>query len=401
MLSFLHAADLHLGLRVTRFDPKTAGHVREARFQALDTLLLHAQRLAREGKLDFLLIAGDLFDDHAVDREIARRAFKMLDEKSPAPVYILPGNHDPLLSGGVWDREPWSGADGGRVRLLRRREPVAVGTDAKLFPCPVERKTSVDDPTSWIDPNRDGGIRIGVAHGSLKVRNDLPPDDHLISRHAVRERGLDYLALGHWHSRNLYADPEGVNRTAYPGVHEPMRFQGSTELRGWLPYSTGGIREEFLDTGRGEVLHVQIAEPGAPPVIEPIAVGHLTWLEEERRLNSETELAELINEVANRPDPHRRLLRLKLAGVLPATAMLRLGELAQVVEGRYLLGELDHQALHMEPTETEVEEVAGQGILRRVVEKLREETRVEDTSQRLLSERAILLLYEIAKGVKT
>jgi hypothetical protein len=124
-------------------------------------------------------------------------------------------------------------------------------------------------------------------------------------------------------------------------------------------------------------------------------------MEEERRLNSEAELAELINEIANRPDPHRRLLSLKLTGVLPAAAMLRLGELTQVVEGRYLLGELDHQALHLEPTETEVEEVAGHGILRRVVEKLREETQAVEAPNRLLAERAILLLYEIAKGVKT
>src|SRR6516162_3599032 len=138
MLSFLHAADLHLGLRITRFDPKTAGHVREARFQALDTLLIQAQRLAQEGKLDFLLIAGDLFDDHAVDRDIARRAFKMFNEKSPAPVYVLPGNHDPLLSGGVWDRAPWNEANDGRVRLLRERKPVVVGQEATLFPCPVE-----------------------------------------------------------------------------------------------------------------------------------------------------------------------------------------------------------------------------------------------------------------------
>jgi DNA repair exonuclease SbcCD nuclease subunit len=399
MLSFLHAADLHLGLRITRFDPKTAGHVREARFQALDTLLIQAQRLAQEGKLDFLLIAGDLFDDHAVDRDIARRAFKMFNEKSPAPVYVLPGNHDPLLSGGVWDREPWSEARGGRVQLLRERKPLAVGSDATLFPCPVERKTSLDDPTAWINPDGVAGIRVGVAHGSLKVRTDLPLDDHLISRHAVRERHLDYLALGHWHGRQYFPDPDGVDRTAYPGVHEPMGFYKSTDLRGWLPYSTGGIREEFLDTGRGEVLHIQIAAPGAPPIIEPISVGQLTWLEEARRLNSEAELAELIDDIANRAEPQRRLLRLKLAGVLPAAAMLRLGELRQVVEGRYLLGELDPQALHLEPTEAELEEVAGQGILRRVVEKLRDQTRLEEAAQRLLAERAVLLLYEIAKGV--
>jgi DNA repair exonuclease SbcCD nuclease subunit len=99
------AADLHLGLRVTRFDPKTAGHVREARLQPLDKPLLHTQRLTQEAKLDFLLIAGDLFDDHAADREIARRAFNMLDGKSPVPILFLPGNHNPLLWGGGRKRQ--------------------------------------------------------------------------------------------------------------------------------------------------------------------------------------------------------------------------------------------------------------------------------------------------------
>jgi DNA repair exonuclease SbcCD nuclease subunit len=400
MLSLLHAADLHLGLRLTRFDPATAKKIREARFEALDNLLNHAQRLAASGTLDFLLIAGDLFDDHAVDAEVARRAFKIFDEKSPVPVYVIPGNHDPLLAGGVWDREPWCNAAAGRVRLLRRREPVSVGPNALLFPCPVERKTSMDDSTAWIVPG-DSGIRIGVAHGSLKVRADLPADDHLIARHAAHERRLDYLALGHWHSRQTFPDPDGIERTAYSGVHEPMRFQGSAELRGWAPYSTGGARDDFLDSGRGEALYVQIAAPGAPPKIEPINVGCLTWQEEERRINSEQELGDLINEIANRPDLSHRLLRLKLTGVLPASVMLRLGELTNVLEGRYLLGELDSQALHMEPTEAEVEEVAGQGILRRVLDKVREETNDADPARRRLAERSFLLLYEIAQEVRT
>ena len=399
MLSFLHTADLHLGLCITRFDPKTADHIREARFQALDNLLNEARRLARKKKLDFLLIAGDLFDDHAVDRHVARRAFEIFNEKSPVPVYVISGNHDPLLSGAVWDRAPWSQAAGGRVQLLRKREPIALAANAWLFPCPVERKTSMDDPTAWIPPTGHPGIRIGIAHGSLKVRADLPADDHLISRHAVRECGLDYLALGHWHSRGLFPDPDCVQRTAYPGVHEPMGFRRITELRGWLP--AGGVaREEFLDSGVGEALHVQIAGPGAPPMIEPIHVGHLVWREETRRLTTEPELAALIDEIANRPDKDRQLLSLKLTGHLPAKAMLRLGEVQSVVEGRHLLGEVDHESLHTEPAAQEIEEVAGEGILRRVVDQLRIQTEDQDPKRRRLAERSLLLLYEIVQEVR-
>ena len=38
MASFLHTADLHLGMRITRFDPNIVGKVREARLTALDNV---------------------------------------------------------------------------------------------------------------------------------------------------------------------------------------------------------------------------------------------------------------------------------------------------------------------------------------------------------------------------
>jgi DNA repair exonuclease SbcCD nuclease subunit len=263
------------------------------------------------------------------------------------------------------------------------------------------RKTCLNDPTEWIRPDDEPAIRIGVAHGSLRVRADLPADDHLIAATAAVDRRLDYLALGHWHARQLFPDADGVERTAYSGVHEPMRFQGSTDPRtGWSPYSTGGVREEFLDGGRGEVLLVQIAGPGAPPRVEAIPVGHLSWREEERRVNSEQELSDLINEIANRPALRQQLLRLKVSGVLTASAMLRLGELREILQGRFLLGELDDSDLHVEPTEEEVRQAAGQGILRRVVEKLREESQQDDPAMRRLAERATLLLYQVAREVK-
>src|SRR5438876_3393072 len=271
MVSFLHAADLHLGLRITRFSPEVAKKVREARFQALEKI----RDAAQADPVDFVLIAGDLFDDHAVDGDIAKRSFDLL-ESFPAPVYVLSGNHDPLLAGAVWDRPPWNTAHSKKLRVLREPSPVEAIPGVVLFPCPVFRKTSTADPTAWIAavPVDDGPIRIGIAHGSLKVREDLPIDDHLIARHAAHDCKLDYLALGHWHSRQHFRGPDGVERTAYPGVHEPLRFPGSTESRtGWTPYS-GVRREEFLDSGRGEILHVRINAPGEPPVLDAIEVGH-------------------------------------------------------------------------------------------------------------------------------
>jgi DNA repair exonuclease SbcCD nuclease subunit len=396
MLSFLHAADLHLGMRITRFEPSVADKVREARLDALDKI----RQEARGRGVDFVLIAGDLFDDSAVDALTARRAFEMLDDL-PMPVHVLPGNHDPLLQGGVWDRTPWN-VPGKSVRLLRESQPLECGRGAMLYPCPVLRKTSLDDPTAWIagQPRGRDKIRIGIAHGSLKTREDLPLDDHLIDRFAADDLGLDYLALGHWHGRNLYADRAGIDRTAYPGVHEPMRFQGNTDGLGWQPYSGAG-REEFLDSGKGEVLHVKIAGPGEPPAIEPVEVGVLMWHDETRQLANVGDLERLIQDIAVRPNIRQRLLRLRLCGVLDAAGMLRLDELRTILRDRYFLGELDETALHPRPTDEEMREAAGQGVLRRVLDALRAESESTDPDSRQVAERAVLLLYQIAKEAKT
>jgi DNA repair exonuclease SbcCD nuclease subunit len=395
MVSFLHAADLHLGLRITRFSSDIAKKVREARFQALEKI----RDAANEQKVDFVLIAGDLFDDHAVDGDIAKRAFDLL-ESFPAPVYILSGNHDPLLPGAVWDRAPWNQSNAKTLCVLREAKPVEPVPGVVLFPCPVFRKTSTADPTAWITtvPVDAGPIRIGIAHGSLKIRDDLPIDDHLIARHAAHDGKLDYLALGHWHSRQHFRCPDGTERTAYPGVHEPLRFPGSPESRtGWVPY-TAVKREEFLDSGRGEVLHVRIAEPGAPPSLCAIEVGHLFWRDETHELASTEALSRLINEVAVRALTERCLLRLRLQGILEARAMLRMKELREVLD-RYLFAELDESGLRLQPAEAEIREVAGEGVLRRVLEQLQREAAADEPYLRLVSERAILLLYQIAHEV--
>src|SRR5207249_3995589 len=165
-----------------------------------------------------------------------------------------------------------------------------------------------------------------IAHGSLKTRADLPHDDHLIDRNAVNNLGLDYLALGHWHKQGIYADRSGVDRTAYPGVHEPMRFHGGDHQTGWLPYGGAG-REEFRDDGKGRILHVRIRAAGEPPQIESIDVGHYQWDEGQRDLSSKEDLDRLINDVATRPDLERRLFRLRLSGVVDAESMLRVDTL--------------------------------------------------------------------------
>ena len=91
-ISFIPAADLHLGLAPKRFTKESADRIRGARIEAMRNILAQAEK----HKVGFIVIAGDLFEDNAIDGTIARMAFDILEESSPVPVFIIPGNHDPL-----------------------------------------------------------------------------------------------------------------------------------------------------------------------------------------------------------------------------------------------------------------------------------------------------------------
>jgi DNA repair exonuclease SbcCD nuclease subunit len=374
MVRFLHAADLHLGLRVTRFAGKTADQIREARFLALERIRDEAGR--RDPAYDFVVIAGDLFDDAHVGRSIANRAHHLL-ESFPVPVLLIPGNHDPFEPGSLWESAPWDAPAGKRVRLLTAREPWTELPGVTVFPCPVFRKRSAENPTRWIADHpragsgMGGDVRIGIAHGSVMDRPDLPDDDHPISPSAPADLDLDYLALGHWHRQKTYTDAGGGVRMAYPGVHEPMRFRDDSQASGWRPYSGGMGREEFLDDGDGTAYSVSIDGPGAAPRVEPVNVRHLRWITRRERVESEEQFDELVRRTAEGEQVERTLLKLVVDGALPVHVAHRLDELREVL-GRYAYGELIENELAVEPTAEEIREMIGGGVLGQVHERLRQ-----------------------------
>jgi DNA repair exonuclease SbcCD nuclease subunit len=402
MIRFLHTADLHLGLRVTRFEQAACNRISEARFEAVEQI----RASAIEHRIHFVLIAGDVFDDQTVSRVIAERAFAIFEDAAmPCPVFVIPGNHDPLTPGGVWDRDPWKGDEPpNRIRLLREPMPVPVpDLPVTIFPCPLRNRNSVDDPTTWIANHPRGDddrrIRIGLAHGSLNLFPNLPLDDHLIRVDAADHYSLDYLALGHWHKVLRHRSADGAERTAYSGTHEPMRFPGTGAAlsTGWISYSGDGDAERFQDEGHGTALLVSIDEAGAPPQIDTIEVGRLRWIDEHQDVTAQS-LDAMISHYAEREGRALTLLRLRLSGVLdPQTYQQVDSVLCDVVRNRYCAGSsVDMDAVLVEPQREELSMLVGDGVLKRVLGRLHVESESTESAVKRVADHALKLLYRIA-----
>jgi DNA repair exonuclease SbcCD nuclease subunit len=321
-MRLLHTADWQLGLRAAQVGDRAA-EVRAERLRTLERVVELAHRL----EVDLVLAAGDLFDHHEVSEALLADTIAALQRFAPIRVALLPGNHDPLVEGGVWSRSAWAGA-GDHVTVLDRAEEIELLPGVALYPCPLRQKRSVQDPTAWIPPRRrdDGRLRIGVAHGaldSLQVESNFP-----IARDRAELCGLDYLALGDWHGVLVQ------ERTAYPGTFEQSAFD--EKLAGYvlLVELDGGA-----DTARRP-----------PPRIEPHRVGRLRWQQLEAEIRDETDVERLRREVEGFGASDELLLRAWLrADGLPEAARRALDRLEEDLERSLFLLEWRVERLGLQP----------------------------------------------------
>lgn len=337
MVRFLHTADWQIGMKAAHTGEK-AKAVRQKRFDAAGRIV----ELAKQKDVDFVLLAGDTFEDHNVADVAVKRTVDILNRFDPIPVYVLPGNHDPMVPGGIWDLDSWKRIES-HVTLLGERQEYRCRDDVALYACPLTQKRSGLDPTAWIPCRKDGDdhIRIGIAHGSL----DILPDrvNFPIARDRPEQSGLDYLALGDWHGRGTHG------RAVYPGTMEPTHF---------------GEKDS------GNVLVVDIDEAGAEPRIEACRVNSLTWTEFKPAIQTVDDVETLDQTIRDLGPLTSTLLRISpdLSGCTDSRALQRLETLQEELhESAFFLEWID---LAHQPVISEGVDRIPDGILYEVDEAL-------------------------------
>lgn len=307
MVRFIHTSDWQMGLRAVHGGAKSR-EIRAKRFEAASRVVDLAKRM----NLDFVILAGDTFEHHDVDEVVVKRTVDILNRVAPIPVYVLPGNHDPWLPGGVWDRQSWKRV-GSHVTLCTEAKEMEVGDSVAFYPCPLTQKRSSLDPTSWI-PHRAKGdqrIRIGVAHGSL----DLLPDtaNFPISKDRAELSGLDYLALGDWHAFFQHG------KAVYSGTVESTSFS---------------------ERDAGHAIVVEITEAGGNPRLDRHRSGTLTWAEFSPAIRDATDVEALDDSIKGLGPLASLVLRIvpTLDACADEATVQRLGTLkAELEEEAFLL----------------------------------------------------------------
>jgi exonuclease SbcD len=262
MIKLLHLADLHIGVEnYGRIDPATGLHTRLNDYlarldEALDVGLA-------EG-VDLVLIAGDIYKNRTPNpthqREFARRINRL--RAAGTPVFILTGNHDISPSIGrahsveifhALDVEGVTVADRPKVHLIETRAgPVQIIalpwiTRQTLMTKEELRLASFGEIEAELRRRLDTFVEVSAAeldpaipavlafHGTIDgaqvgaERNITLGQDLVLTRGAVAQPHIDYIALGHIHRHQCLGEHPPI---VYPGSIERIDFGERDEDKG-------------------------------------------------------------------------------------------------------------------------------------------------------------------------
>lgn len=362
MIRLLHLADLHLGRPFQMLGEKGA-----AQRRALEAALVRTVDLAIAERVHLVLVAGDLFDSpkpSPASLELAARELRRLDD-ARIHVALVGGNHDAGRDGYVagWEH-------------LREASP-----NALFFGSSVETHTLADldltltgrspDPGAGASPlegwprTRTTTFAVGLTHGPC-YRAGVVEGSSVMHPQEIRALGLDYLALGDWHSA-----------LEVHGPPHPAWYAGSPEL---LAYD---------QEGAGHVLLVALAAPGQARVT-PQRIGRRRYLRLELDLATSDDEA-LRKAIEERADPDT-VCDAVLSGLVPVSRVVTPRALEEEFGGRYFRLRVTNRT-HVWLDDAQLAEVPEDTVLGRFVRVMR--TRINEAPE----DRRSLLLESLQVGV--
>ncbi|MGP1910568.1 metallophosphoesterase family protein [Metabacillus sp. JX24] len=199
-IRFIHAADLHVDspfLGMQQLAGPIFERLKESTFAALDRLTV----LAIDEKVDFMLIAGDLYDgeDRSLKAQLRlKKAFEKLDENG-IPVYVIHGNHDHLS--GKWLDLSWPA----NVHVFSEKQAECKvfeknGTIVHLYGRSYPERAVYENMTAAFEKQKGADFHIGLLHGS--VSGNTEHDAYApFTAGDLLQKEFDYWALGHIHKR--------------------------------------------------------------------------------------------------------------------------------------------------------------------------------------------------------
>jgi DNA repair exonuclease SbcCD nuclease subunit len=280
-LEFIHTADCHLGYVPGNLPPDRPEDFKRAFSSIVD------YAVERSSTIRLFLIAGDLFDSHNPGRqwvEFVNGELTRLLAKGITPVMIA-GTHDGI---GYPDSVFRTGKFSAGTLLLDSATPDrpvtrTVGDVPVHFYGMSWTPGQSRRPFDKFEATDDPGFHIAILHGALDTADNWEAEerDVPVRLENLQKTGVDYVALGHYHRKQVHPGPVTV---AYPGNIEGKRF-GEEGPRYFLHVVLGDGKEADItpvECQQRALRNIEVPLSGLAADDQTALAGYLKTLAEPR-----------------------------------------------------------------------------------------------------------------------
>jgi DNA repair exonuclease SbcCD nuclease subunit len=378
-MRFLHTADWQLGM--TRHF--LAGDAQPRYSAARRDAVAGLGALAAEVDAEFVVVAGDVFEHNQLAPQVIGQSLEAM-RAIGIPVYLLPGNHDPLDASSVYTSALFTAERPDNVVVLDRAGVHQVRPGLEIVAAPWRSKAPTTDLVAEVleDLSPASVTRVLVAHGGVDV---LDPDRNKPS--LIRLAGLDdalargavhYVALGDKHS---LTEVGNSGRVWYSGSPEVTNF-------------------DDVESNPGHVLVVEIDESDPRGAVSVTArdVGHWRFVTLHRQVDTSRDVADLDINLDLMTEKDRTVVRLALTGSLTVTDRAALDALLDRYARLFAwLGLWERRTdLAVIPADGEFTDLGIGGFAAAAVEELVATAREGDAESAVDAQAALALLLRLA-----
>jgi len=323
--------------------------------------------MARRGDYQVLLITGDLFNSNRPLQSTVDTVLHLLGTLS-IPVCILPGNHDPYHSRSIYRRMTFPS----NVTIFNKdlRFKVFPGLDLAIYGNAITSKGDGLRPLEGIHPHSGVRWHVAMAHGNI-VSGLIEKPDRPIDPGEIEECGMDYVALGDWHSFADYS--QGMIKAVYSGAPEPTAYhQEGAGFVANVTLTDGGVQVEKVRVGKIRAGQVHINISG----------------------RKESELHDLILEHAG----ESRMVEVILSGLTEVGTLIDPAEMETILRPDFYALRICDQS-HPEMDDISLSEYPPGHIIRKFIQAMSEQIlQAQDRHHKEIAEQALQLGAALLQG---
>ncbi|HEV2440195.1 MAG TPA: DNA repair exonuclease [bacterium] len=370
----LHTSDVHLGATFKVLGERGRDQARQLR----DTFG-RVTALAVAEHVAVVLIAGDLFDSIAAARAHVGVAAEHLAVLGGAGIRtcVIAGNHDPYTEGsaGLW-QELARRCPGLTVFTPEQGAVVFSDLDLTVVGRAATRRLSTESPLAGLPVSRTTRYLVALAHGGVE-RTDIPAQFAMISARDIARSGVDYLALGDWHStlEVSAARGEGTGATAW--------YSGAPEMIDLDEGDSGNVLLVTLDApGRAQVERRRVGRRRAARLPLDLAItGGDEAVRKTIRAQADPDLALVVT----------------LTGLVALETRVDAERIREELQGEFFRLELRDES-HLRPDGIDAARYPDGTVLGRFVHRMRDEIARRGEDERAIAEDALAYGVALLEG---